>query len=52
MTNLKKLSRQKKEAMLIICNKGKFEYTKQLFQLNKILNVYTAFPLISAPSAC
>ena len=26
--------------MSIICNKGKFEHTKQLFQPNKILNVY------------
>ena len=27
-------------AVCIICNKGKFEHTKQLFQSNKILNVY------------
>ena len=26
--------------MRIICNKGKLKHTKQLFQLNKILNVY------------
>ena len=39
-TNLKKLSSQQKQAMRIICNKRKFEHTKQLFQLNKILNVY------------
>ena len=26
--------------MRIICNKSKFENTKQLFQSNKILNVY------------
>ena len=26
--------------MRIICNKGKFEHTKQLFQSNKILNAY------------
>ena len=26
--------------MRIICNKGKFEHTKQLFRWNKVLNVY------------
>ena len=26
--------------MSVICNKGKFEHTKHLFQWNKILNVY------------
>ena len=26
--------------MRIICNKGKFEHTKQLFQSKKILNAY------------
>ena len=40
MTNLKELSSQQKDAMRIICNKWKFEHTKQLFQSNKILNVY------------
>ena len=40
MTNLKELSSQQKHAMRIICNKWKFEHTKQLFQSNKILNVY------------
>ena len=40
MTNFKKLSSQKKHATRIICNNGKFEHTKQLFQSNKILNVY------------
>ena len=40
LTNLKRLLSQQKHAMRIICNKGKFEYTKQLFQSNKILNVY------------
>ena len=40
MTNLKRLSSQQKHAIRIICNKGKFEHIKQLFQLNKILNVY------------
>ena len=39
-TNLTKLSSQQKHAVRIICNKGKFEHTKQLFQSNKILNVY------------
>ena len=39
-TNLTKLSSQQKHAMRIICNKWKFEHTKQLFQSNKILNVY------------
>ena len=39
-TNFKKLSSQQKHAMRIICNKGKFEHTKQLFQSNKILNMY------------
>ena len=28
------------QAMRIIWNKGKFEHARQLFQLNKILNVY------------
>ena len=40
MANLKKLSSQQKHAMRIICTKGKFEHTKQLFQSNKIFNVY------------
>ena len=40
MTNLKNFSNQQKHAMCIICNKSKFEQTKQLFQSNKILNVY------------
>ena len=40
MTNLKKLSSQQKHGMRIICKKGKFEHIKQLFQSNKILNVY------------
>ena len=40
MTNLKRLSSQQKHAIRIICSKGKFEHIKQLFQLNKILNVY------------
>ena len=34
------MSSQQKHAMRIICNKGKFEHKKQLFQSNKILNVY------------
>ena len=38
---LKKLSSQQKNAIRIISNKGNmFEHTKQLFQSNKILNVY------------
>ena len=40
MANLKKLSSQQMHAMIIICIKGNFEHTKQLFQSNKILNVY------------
>ena len=40
MTNLKELSSQQKHAMGIICNKLKFEHTKQSFQSNKILKVY------------
>ena len=40
MTNLKRLFSQQKHATRIICNKGKFEHIKQLFQLNKIHNVY------------
>ena len=40
MINVKELSSQQKHAMRIICNKWKFEYTKQLFQLNEIPNVY------------
>ena len=32
MTNLKTLFSQQKHAMRIICHKGKFEHTKQLFQ--------------------
>ena len=40
MTNLEKLSSQQKHLMRIVCNKGKFEHSKELFQLNKILNVY------------
>ena len=40
MTNFKKPSSQKKHAIRIICNKGKFEHSKQLFQSNKILKVY------------
>ena len=39
-TKFKRLSSQQKRAMRIICNKSKFEHTKQLFQSNKILNVY------------
>ena len=37
-TNLRNLSSQQKHPMRIICNK--FERTKQLFQSNKIINVY------------
>ena len=40
MTNWKKLSSQQKHTMSIICNKGNFSITKQLFQSNKILNIY------------
>ena len=40
ITNLKELSSRQKHAMHIFCNKWKFEHTKQLFQSNKILNVY------------
>ena len=40
MTDLKKFSSHQKHAIRIICNNGKFEHTKQLFQSNKILNVY------------
>ena len=40
MTNVKKLFSQQNYAMRIICNKEKFKHTKQLFQSNKILNVY------------
>ena len=39
-TTLKKLYRQQKHAMRIICDKEKFEHAKQLFQSNQILNVY------------
>ena len=45
-TNLKKLSSQQKHEMRIICNKGKSEHTKQLFQSNKITSVYTVNILI------
>ena len=40
MTNFKKLSNQQKHAMRIICSKGKFKLTKQLFQPDKILSLY------------
>ena len=40
MTKLKKLSSQQKHAKCIICKKWNFEHTKQLFQSNKVLNVY------------
>ena len=40
MTNVKILISRQKHVMRIICNKRKFEHTKQLFYLNKILNVY------------
>ena len=39
MTNLKNFSSQQKHSVRVICNNGKFEHTKQLFQSNKILNV-------------
>ena len=34
------ISSQQKQAMRVICNKGKFETTKQLFQSNKIHSAY------------
>ena len=40
MTNLENLSSRQKHAVRIICNKGNFIHTKQLFQSNKILHVY------------
>ena len=40
LTNLKILFSQQKHAMHIICNKGKFEHTKQLLQSNKIIHVH------------
>ena len=40
MINLKERSSQQKHAMRIICTKREFEYIKQLFQSNVILNAY------------
>ena len=40
ITKFKKLSIQQKHAMRTIRNKEKFEHKKQLFQSNKMLNVY------------
>ena len=39
-TNLKKLMSQQKHAVRIVNNKTRFEHTKELFNLQKILNIY------------
>ena len=39
-TNLKKLQSQQKHAIRIVNNKTRFEHTKELFNSQKILNIY------------
>ena len=39
-TNLKKLLSQQKHAIRIVNNKTRFEHTKELFNSQKILNIY------------